>query len=193
MSLWVTVALVRKITLFCSSMIYYLSGKHRKHAGGRGNAGGQHHHRTLMDKLYVFPSFVVWSFVAYGRIAILVTSVRLVCALCITTSTPTSPPPSTSTSCGLWLVRMSASSSPPLTQRTPTPQPPSSMSLALYVHCGHLCSSLLFTLVCAGLLQGVGQGCSPPAAHYCEGQVLLEEGRAEDQGGRWCLRSLCIN
>ena len=28
-------------------------GKHRKHPGGRGNAGGQHHHRTLMDKLYV--------------------------------------------------------------------------------------------------------------------------------------------
>eukprot|EP01091_Cochliopodium_minus_P007495 TRINITY_DN17383_c2_g1_i1.p1 TRINITY_DN17383_c2_g1~~TRINITY_DN17383_c2_g1_i1.p1 ORF type:complete len:148 (-),score=19.17 TRINITY_DN17383_c2_g1_i1:59-502(-) len=25
-------------------------GKHRKHEGGRGNAGGQHHHRTLMDR-----------------------------------------------------------------------------------------------------------------------------------------------
>ncbi|KAH3745402.1 60S ribosomal protein L15/L27 [Pelomyxa schiedti] len=27
-------------------------GKHRKHAGGRGNAGGQHHHRTLFDKYH---------------------------------------------------------------------------------------------------------------------------------------------
>jgi len=27
-------------------------GKHRKHPGGRGNAGGQHHHRTLMDKYH---------------------------------------------------------------------------------------------------------------------------------------------
>ena len=25
-------------------------GKHRKHPGGRGNAGGQHHHRIIMDK-----------------------------------------------------------------------------------------------------------------------------------------------
>ena len=27
-------------------------GKHRKHPGGRGNAGGQHHHRTLFDKYH---------------------------------------------------------------------------------------------------------------------------------------------
>jgi large subunit ribosomal protein L27Ae len=27
-------------------------GKHRKHPGGRGNAGGQHHHRVLMDKFH---------------------------------------------------------------------------------------------------------------------------------------------
>jgi large subunit ribosomal protein L27Ae len=27
-------------------------GKHRKHPGGRGNAGGQHHHRMLMDKYH---------------------------------------------------------------------------------------------------------------------------------------------
>lgn len=26
-------------------------GKHRKHPGGRGLAGGQHHHRVLMDRL----------------------------------------------------------------------------------------------------------------------------------------------
>merc|ERR1712216_438594 len=25
-------------------------GKHRKHPGGRGNAGGQHHHRIMFDK-----------------------------------------------------------------------------------------------------------------------------------------------
>jgi large subunit ribosomal protein L27Ae len=27
-------------------------GKHRKHPGGRGNAGGQHHHRTYFDKYH---------------------------------------------------------------------------------------------------------------------------------------------
>merc|ERR1712051_909940 len=27
-------------------------GKHRKHPGGRGNAGGQHHHRTNFDKYH---------------------------------------------------------------------------------------------------------------------------------------------
>ncbi|OMH84820.1 60S ribosomal protein L28 [Zancudomyces culisetae] len=27
-------------------------GKHRKHPGGRGMAGGQHHHRILMDKYH---------------------------------------------------------------------------------------------------------------------------------------------
>mgnify|MGYP000123573052 CR=1 FL=1 len=29
-----------------------LAGKHRKHPGGRGNAGGQHHHRIMMDKYH---------------------------------------------------------------------------------------------------------------------------------------------
>ena len=27
-------------------------GKHRSHPGGRGNAGGQHHHRIMMDKYH---------------------------------------------------------------------------------------------------------------------------------------------
>merc|ERR1711935_772718 len=27
-------------------------GKHRKHEGGRGNAGGQHHHRINFDKYH---------------------------------------------------------------------------------------------------------------------------------------------
>ncbi|XP_054164885.1 60S ribosomal protein L27a-like [Oppia nitens] len=27
-------------------------GKHRKHPGGRGNAGGQHHHRIYFDKYH---------------------------------------------------------------------------------------------------------------------------------------------
>eukprot|EP01105_Mastigella_eilhardi_P018768 TRINITY_DN4377_c0_g1_i1.p2 TRINITY_DN4377_c0_g1~~TRINITY_DN4377_c0_g1_i1.p2 ORF type:complete len:147 (+),score=15.62 TRINITY_DN4377_c0_g1_i1:41-481(+) len=33
-------------------MGYGRVGKHRKHPGGRGNAGGQHHHRTLFDKYH---------------------------------------------------------------------------------------------------------------------------------------------
>jgi large subunit ribosomal protein L27Ae len=28
------------------------SGKHRKHPGGRGNAGGMHHHRINFDKYH---------------------------------------------------------------------------------------------------------------------------------------------
>jgi len=33
-------------------MGYGRVGKHRKHPGGRGNAGGQHHHRTNLDKYH---------------------------------------------------------------------------------------------------------------------------------------------
>lgn len=33
-------------------MGYGRVGKHRKHPGGRGNAGGFHHHRILMDKYH---------------------------------------------------------------------------------------------------------------------------------------------
>ena len=30
----------------------WLLGKHRKHPGGRGNAGGMHHHRINFDKYH---------------------------------------------------------------------------------------------------------------------------------------------
>lgn len=30
----------------------YFIGKHRKHPGGRGNAGGMHHHRINFDKYH---------------------------------------------------------------------------------------------------------------------------------------------
>lgn len=33
-------------------MGYGRVGKHRKHPGGRGNAGGQHHHRINFDKYH---------------------------------------------------------------------------------------------------------------------------------------------
>lgn len=32
-------------------MLFFL-GKHRKHPGGRGNAGGMHHHRINFDKYH---------------------------------------------------------------------------------------------------------------------------------------------
>ena len=32
------------------NLILFFAGKHRKHPGGRGNAGGQHHHRINFDK-----------------------------------------------------------------------------------------------------------------------------------------------
>lgn len=34
------------------AFVYAFVGKHRKHPGGRGKAGGQHHHRTLFDKFH---------------------------------------------------------------------------------------------------------------------------------------------
>ncbi|KAF0852315.1 60S large subunit ribosomal protein uL15 (rpL27A) [Andalucia godoyi] len=34
------------------TMGYGRIGKHRHHPGGRGNAGGMHHHRILMDKYH---------------------------------------------------------------------------------------------------------------------------------------------
>ena len=34
----------------CVWLLCIFTGKHRKHPGGRGNAGGQHHHRINFDK-----------------------------------------------------------------------------------------------------------------------------------------------
>lgn len=34
----------------CGVMCFVSAGKHRKHPGGRGNAGGMHHHRINFDK-----------------------------------------------------------------------------------------------------------------------------------------------
>merc|ERR1712098_734036 len=58
-------------------------GKHRKHPGGRGNAGGQHHHRIIMDKYH--PGF-------FGKIGMRHFHKQ---------RTSTTAPPSTSTASGL--------------------------------------------------------------------------------------------
>ncbi len=42
--------LFESIYLKCFAITYL--GKHRKHPGGRGNAGGQHHHRINFDKYH---------------------------------------------------------------------------------------------------------------------------------------------
>lgn len=34
------------------SNLTFITGKHRKHPGGRGNAGGMHHHRINFDKYH---------------------------------------------------------------------------------------------------------------------------------------------
>jgi len=34
----------------CMNVVMSDAGKHRKHPSGRGNAGGQHHHRINFDK-----------------------------------------------------------------------------------------------------------------------------------------------
>jgi large subunit ribosomal protein L27Ae len=41
-------------SVYINSFSLYLNfiGKHRKHPGGRGLAGGLHHHRTNMDKYH---------------------------------------------------------------------------------------------------------------------------------------------
>lgn len=36
----------------CAKYLICSSGKHRKHPGGRGNAGGMHHHRINFDKYH---------------------------------------------------------------------------------------------------------------------------------------------
>ncbi|KAL8336730.1 hypothetical protein RB601_008287 [Gaeumannomyces tritici] len=38
-------------------------GKHRKHPGGRGLAGGQHHHRTNLDKYHPGYFGKLWSLI----------------------------------------------------------------------------------------------------------------------------------
>nr|QLA09609.1 60S large subunit ribosomal protein uL15 variant 2 [Euglena gracilis] len=52
-------------------------GKHRKHASGRGNAGGQHHHRIWMDKYH--PGY-------FGKVGIRRFHYRLNPRYCPTTS-----------------------------------------------------------------------------------------------------------
>lgn len=41
-----------RICLFHWKNMVLFSGKHRKHPGGRGNAGGMHHHRINFDKYH---------------------------------------------------------------------------------------------------------------------------------------------
>lgn len=41
-----------KFNAFSSYQSIKLTGKHRKHSGGRGNAGGMHHHRINFDKYH---------------------------------------------------------------------------------------------------------------------------------------------
>ena len=45
-------------------------GKHRCHPGGRGNAGGQHHHRILMDKFHpgYFGKVMIYIVIIYSLV-----------------------------------------------------------------------------------------------------------------------------
>ena len=74
-------------------------GKHRKHSGGRGNAGGQHHHRINFDKYH--PGY-------FGKVGMRNFHVHA------NNPSPTAPP-STWTSCG----PSSPSRPGPSTRRTP--------------------------------------------------------------------------
>lgn len=44
--------IIDTITHLINSVFTMLLGKHRKHPGGRGNAGGMHHHRINFDKYH---------------------------------------------------------------------------------------------------------------------------------------------
>lgn len=43
---------IRLVILFYLRIVRWFAGKHRKHPGGRGLAGGQHHHRINFDKYH---------------------------------------------------------------------------------------------------------------------------------------------
>ena len=45
--------LVMVVLVYCFFISVICIGKHRCHPSGRGKAGGMHHLRILMDKLYV--------------------------------------------------------------------------------------------------------------------------------------------
>jgi len=47
----------------------HFSGKHRKHPGGRGNAGGLHHHRINFDKYH--PGY-------FGKVRMILQDIALV-------------------------------------------------------------------------------------------------------------------
>merc|ERR1711911_171260 len=61
-------------------------GKHRKHPGGRGNAGGQHHHRINFDKYH--PGY-------FGKLGMRHFHIRKINTICLL---------STWTDYGPWLV-----------------------------------------------------------------------------------------
>ena len=49
----VMLVLVMVVLVYCFFFSVICIGKHRCHPSGRGKAGGMHHLRILMDKLYV--------------------------------------------------------------------------------------------------------------------------------------------
>ena len=49
----VMLVLVMVVLVYCFFFSVIYIGKHRCHPSGRGKAGGMHHLRILMDKLYV--------------------------------------------------------------------------------------------------------------------------------------------
>merc|ERR1711934_672053 len=69
-------------------------GKHRKHPGGRGLAGGQHHHRINFDKYH--PGY-------FGKVGMRHFHLK---------KTSTSAQPSTLIACGVWSAKTSERNTP---------------------------------------------------------------------------------
>lgn len=120
-------------------------GKHRKHPGGRGLAGGQHHHRCVSSYSKVLRarnSDISTMFLEPTLTnTILVTSVRLVCVTSTSPATPTGARLSTSTSYGhSYLLRRDKASlrtvmlSRLLTHSTPDTEKCSAMVFSLSSH-----------------------------------------------------------
>src|SRR5882757_1077618 len=80
-------------------------GKHRKHPGGRGLAGGQHHHRYVLYIAFVFITRLIPISEPTLINTILVTLVRLVCAISISPATKIGALLSTSINYGVSCLR----------------------------------------------------------------------------------------
>ena len=150
-------------------------GKHRKHASGRGNAGGQHMHRIAFDKYH--PGY-------FGKVGMRYFHYKK------------NPHHMTAVNVDkLWSMvgleqrkeyAKKSDGTAPLIDLTQVGGRPAALN-ALPELCWYACAcggSYGCGMISVRHLQVPGQGQAAQAAHRREGEVLLQGGREEDQG-RW--------